>query len=98
VPLHAAIIGYPFCRIPWGAWAAAGTPENIGSGNVLSAATCYDHAEKGVIWMPFTAVPKALCDPRHTALEPATNRFMRYILNRNPFTLLMLIIAAMRSE
>jgi hypothetical protein len=96
--LHAAFFAYPWCQIPWGAWAAAGTAEDIGSGNVLASSSCYDHAEKGVLFMPFTSSPRSLADPRHTALEPLCNRFMHYVLNRNPLTLLLVIVAAMRSE
>lgn len=47
-------------QAPWGAHAAAGTPEDIGSGNVLTHSTMYDHAEKAVAWYPFTMYPKPL--------------------------------------
>eukprot|EP01025_Chloroclados_australasicus_P032616 TRINITY_DN3304_c0_g1_i1.p1 TRINITY_DN3304_c0_g1~~TRINITY_DN3304_c0_g1_i1.p1 ORF type:complete len:193 (-),score=23.54 TRINITY_DN3304_c0_g1_i1:281-814(-) len=53
-------MGFLPIRTPWGAWNAAGTPENIGSGNVLSQTANFDNAEKGIVWYPFQPPGKGL--------------------------------------
>jgi hypothetical protein len=90
-------IGYGVTPIPWGAWNAAGTPEDIGSGNVLEHTSMYDHAEKGVLWMPFTLQPKAVWHPQNTNMEASIDALIKYYGNRNVVSLSKVIVQALRS-
>ena len=84
--------------VPWGAWNQAGTPEDIGSGNVLEMTSMYDHAEKAVVWMPFMMQPKALWHPQHTNMEAGVNAMVKYTANRGPVSLTKLIANVMGSK
>lgn len=93
-----AFVSYGFTVLPWGAWNAAGTPEAIGSGNVLQMASMYDNAEKGVLWLPFTLQPKALWHPLNTNMEASMRALFHYVGDRGPLSLVRLIAQALRSK
>jgi hypothetical protein len=92
------IVGYTIVDIPWGAWNAAGTPEDIGSGNVLAHSTMYDHAEKGVAWFPFVVRPKPVWHPGNTNQEVIQRQFFAYMRRSSPFMLAPLLAAAFGSK
>jgi hypothetical protein len=92
------IVGYSLVDIPWGAWNAAGTPEDIGSGNVLAHSAMYDHAEKGVAWFPFVVRPKPIWHPGNTNQEVIQRRYFAYMRRSSPFTLVPLLSAAFGSK
>jgi hypothetical protein len=92
------IVGYSVVNIPWGAWNAAGTPENIGSGNVLAHSTMYDHAEKGVGWFPFVVRPRPLWHPGNTNQEAIQRLYFAYLRRSSLFTLGPLLAAAFGSK
>ena len=87
-----------FATIPWGAWAAAGTPEDIGSGNVLSHVGVFDHIEKGVLQAPWLIAPKPLVFASHTNTEQAVRRIVQYVSGRGPLSVTRVIAANLRSE
>lgn len=76
----------------------AGTPEDIGSGNVLSHSGVYDHLEKGVLRCPWIMTPYPLFFMDNTSLETTSTRMVTYIANRSLLTLAPLLAAAMKSK
>jgi hypothetical protein len=76
----------------------AGTPADIGSGNVLSSTALLDHAEKAVLHSPFRMHPRPLVLPGHTNLEAAAAALARYAAAPGLHTILPLLTAALRSQ
>lgn len=65
---------------PWGAWNAAGTPEDMGSGNVQEMTSSFDHAEKGVVQWPLVNWPRPIWDPRHCNVEGMVGAYFNFKL------------------
>jgi len=92
----AFLVSFP--SIPWGAWAAAGTPEDIGSGNVLSHTGVFDNIEKGVLTAPWMMAPKPLVFPTHTNTQAAVARLAKFMDTRGLLALNRLLAANFRSK
>eukprot|EP00892_Ulva_mutabilis_P004703 jgi/Ulvmu1/2604/UM014_0055.1 len=90
--------GVTFPSLPWGAWAAAGTAEDIGSGNVLSHTGVFDNIEKGVLQAPWMLVPKPIVFPSNTNNTAITKRLARYVETRGFLALNRLVGATFRSK
>lgn len=75
-----------------------GTPEDIGSGNVLSNTGVYDNLEKGVLRCPWRMTPYPIFFPDNTALESTSRKMMSYVASRGLLTLAPLLFAAMSSK
>lgn len=86
-----------FATIPWGAWAAAGTAEDIGTGNVLSHVGVFDHVEKGVLWAPWMMAPKPLIFPTYTNTEQVVRRLLRYVEAPGPVSVSRFVAVNLRS-
>ena len=84
--------------MPWGAWAAAGTPEDIGTGNVLSHSGVYDHIEKGVMWGRWMMGPTPLLFASNTNLDRTMARVAQYVRSRGPVSELRVVLSALRSR
>jgi hypothetical protein len=92
------ILAYAVPSIPWGAWAAAGVPQDIGTGNVLLQSGMFDHAEKGVLWVPFRLAPTPILHTLHTNWEELLMSVAAYVKARGPFTLMRAFWAALRAK
>jgi hypothetical protein len=81
----------------WHLWCGThvGTPEDIGSGNVLSHTGVYDHVEKGVLRCPWRMAPYPFVFTDNTSQESISRRFVTYLAHRNVLTLAALLLAAM---
>lgn len=76
----------------------AGTPEDIGSGNVLPHSGVYDHVEKGVLRCPWILTPYPFYFMDNTSLESTSTRMLAYIANRSLLTLVPLLASALTSK
>lgn len=93
------IMGYAVTSLPWGGWAAAGTPQDMSSGNALNANTLlYDHVEKGVLYLPWVAPTKPVYFPSHTNLAAVVAACVHYYVHRGVVSLHQLIFQALGSK
>jgi len=92
-------LGFVFTAIPWGAWAAAGTRESIGTGNALTHNTSlYDHAEKGVLYYPWRQPYTPVHFASNTNLERTTDKLIDFVSSKNLLSLCMIIPEAIASK
>lgn len=91
------IVGFALTKLAWGAYAAAGTPEDIGSGNCFVHNTMlFDHVQKSVLRCPWRFNPHPFWLVSHRNAEQVGRRSLSFLASLSPLKILPLAAAALK--